>query len=227
MFCSKCGAQNTGNERFCSNCGVQLQNVEQPINNQQINSGNYKLTITRPKEYVASLIKFKIFIDNNVVGTIKNGETVVLDVSAGNHTISLNNTINQNINISCDTYADAVVIAGNKFGLTNIRDNNGTIIQLDDLYATNMDKITKSARGPLLLSIGCIVLTFILLFTVRMVVSPWIYGMSIGYTIINFSSIKRVKNALGDKYKSLVTLNVASIIISVIGIIISMFLIIG
>lgn len=238
MFCSKCGFQNNQGEMFCKQCGAKLENNNQQMNNfynqqnvnvntQNYNNGTYKLTLTRPKGFVGSLIKFKIFIDDNEVGTIKNGETVVLNVSYGNHTISFNKTMNQNINISGDAIADVVVIAGNKFGLSNIRDNNGLNIQNNELNATNADRIIKSAKGPLIFSCTCIVITFVLLFTAKRVISPWIYGISIGYSIINLSSIKKHKQLLNDKYKSLITLNIISIVVGIIGIIISLYLMNG
>ena len=197
------------------------------INTQNINNDPYKLTLTRPKEFVGSLIKFKIFIDGNEVGTIKNGETVVLSVSSGNHTISFNKTMDQNINISGDTSADVVVIAGNKFGLSNIRDNNGLNVQNNELYTESAKKIIKSAKGSLRLSCACIALTFIMLCTIKMVIQPWVYGISIGYTIINLSSLKKHKQVLNDKYGSLITLDIISMVVSIIGIAISIYLMIG
>ena len=226
MFCSKCGFQYNQGEKFCRQCGEGLGDNNQQ-NTQDINNGNYRLTLTRPKNFVGSLIKFKIFIDGNQVGTIKNGETVVLDVSRGNHTISFNKTMDQNINISGDISADVVVIAGNKFGLSNIRDNNGITVQNSELYAESVDKIVKSAKWPLRLSCVCIALTFIMLFTINMVIQPWVYGISIGYTIINLSSIKKHKQVLNGKYKSLIIIDIISIVVSIVGIIISGHLMIG
>ena len=230
MFCSNCGFQINQNEKFCGHCGECLNNNQQNIQTSNINNATYRLTLTRPKNFVASLVKFKIYIDNIEVGTIKNGETVVLNVTSGNHVISFNKTMNQNLNISADIYADVVVISSltsTKFGLSNIRDNNGINVQNNKISTENIDKIIKAAKGPLIFSCACILVTFILLFTVEMVISTWVYGISIGYTIINLSSIKKYKQILNDKYNSLRTLNIISIIISVIGIIISGFLLIG
>lgn len=241
MMCPNCGMPNDSTAKFCGKCGTLLQNMEQPVNNQQsfnnnyqpinnnqsFNNGSFRLTLTRPKSFVGSLITFKIFIDNVQVGTIKNGETTVLNVQAGNHTISFNNTMNQNINIQSDTYADVVVIANNRFGLSNIRDNNGYSAQNNELYTENADKIAKSARGPLIFSCLCIAITFILLYTVEKVIAPWIYGLSIGYTIISLSSISKNKQVLGNKYNSLLTLNIISIVVSIIGAGISIYLMIG
>lgn len=222
MICSKCGFQNNQGEVLCKQCGAELGNIQQNVNN-----GIYKLTLTRQKAFVGSLVKFKIFIDDNQVGTIKNGETVTLNVSSGNHILSLNKTLNQNINISSDTFADVVIIAGNRFGLSNIRNNNGQSTENNELYTENVNKIIKAAKGPLIFSCLCIAITFILLFTVGKVIAPWMYGISIGYTVINLSSIKKFKQSLNDKYTSLITLNVISIIVSVIGFIISGYLMIG
>lgn len=228
MICPTCGMQNENNAKFCGRCGTQLQSMEQPMNNHQnFSNGNFKLTLNRPKSFVGSLIKFKIFIDDVQVGTIKNGETVVLNVQTGAHTISFNKTMNQNLNINSDTYADVVVVASNRFGLSNIRDSSGSNIQNNNIVIENIDKIVKSARGPLIFSCACILITFILLFTVEKVIAPWMYGLSIGYSIISLSSINNNKQSLGDKYKSLLTLNIISIVISAIGAIISIYLMIG
>ena len=196
-------------------------------NTQINNNGTYKLTLTRPKDFVGSLIKFKIYIDNNVVGTIKNGETVVLNVNAGNHVISFNKTMKQDITISGDTSASVVFMGGNQFGLANIGDHTGSNVQSEELASQNVDRMVKSAMGPLVFSIGCIVLTFILLFTAKLVVSPWVYGISMGYAVVSLLSLNNHKEALKDKFGMLILLNIISIGISIIGAIISGFLTIG
>ncbi len=124
-----------------------------------------------------------------------------------------------------DTYADVVVLGGNRFGISNVRDANGSI-QNNQVATNNVENIEKSAKKPLILSCACIGITFLLLFTVQMVVSPWVYGMSVGYTIISISSIKKNKELLNEKYGSLMRLNIISIVVSVIGMIISGMLII-
>lgn len=245
MYCKNCGMQYNPGETMCRQCGAQLENnVQQPnpmvqpqqpmnsFNNQpvmtpnvQTPSGVYKLTLTRPKNFVGSLVKFKIYIDNNEVGAIKNGETIVLDVNAGSHTISFNKTIQQNINMNSDTSADVVVLGGNRFGIANVRDANGSV-QNNQVNTNNVENIEKSAKKPLIASCACIGITFLLLFTVQMVISPWVYGVSIGYTIISISSIKKNKELLNEKYSSLMRLNIISIVVSVIGMLISGFLMI-
>lgn len=251
MYCKNCGMQYNPGETMCRQCGAQLENnIQQPnpmvqppqpvnsFNNQAVitpsvqtnsnvqnTSGVYKLTLTRPKNFVGSLVKFKIYIDNNEVGAIKNGETIVLDVNAGSHTISFNKTIQQNINMYSDTYADVVVLGGNRFGISNVRDANGSI-QNNQVATDNIENIVKSAKKPLIASCACIGITFLLLFTMQMVISPWVYGVSIGYTIISISSIKKNKELLNEKYSSLMRLNIISIVVSVIGMLISGFLMI-
>ncbi len=224
MFCGKCGFQNSPGDTICRQCGALLGNN---IDMQTSKNGTYRLTLNRPNNFVGSLIKFKIFIDNNMVGTIKNGETVVLDVSSGNHTISFNKTMNQNINISSDTFADVEVVAGNRFGLSNIRDNTGVTNQNNEIITDNIDRIAKSAKGPLIMNCLFIAITFIMLFTIKRVISPWIYGISIGYTIINITSINKYKQALNDRYKSLITINIIAMVIGIIGVLISGFFMIG
>ena len=87
--------------------------------------------------------------------------------------------------------------------------------------------MTKSAKGPLIFSCACIAITFVLLFTIKMVVSPWVYFLPIGYTIVNMSSIQKSKQILNTKYGSLMALSVVSIIICIIGFVISSYLTMG
>lgn len=243
MICSKCGTQNDATAKFCGKCGQALQVVQQPVPNvdvqqnninsgtqiinQNINGGVYKLTLIRQKSYVGSLIKFKIYLDNNMVGTIKNGETVVLDVPAGNHMISFNKSMNQNINIMGDTSADVVVIAGNKFGISTVRDRNGAVIQDNNLTQANIEGLEKSAKNTILYGGICILVTFLLLITINMVVSPWIYGAILGLSIVNITATKKSTQIPEDRLKKIKNLNTISIVISVVGMIISELLIIG
>ena len=252
MYCNNCGFQNNPGDMVCKQCGTPLNNnqpnqfnqpdqnmnmnmnnnmnMDMNMNNNNMNmnsNGTYKLTLNRPKNFVGSLVKFKIYIDNNEVGTIKNGETVVLDVAAGNHTISFNKTMTQNITITSNTSADVTVMGGNQFGLSNIRDSSGTSIQSNEMNNDSANRIITSAKGPLIFSCACILITFVLLFTVKMVVSPIVYGFSIGYSCISLHSIHKNKQLINDKYNSLLILNVIAIVVSIIGIAISGYLMIG
>lgn len=217
--------QQINNTYDQQNVGVNAPNVN--VNNPVINNGTYKLTLNRPKSFVGSVVKYKIAIDDNEVGAIKNGETVSFDVSAGQHIVSFNNSMDQNINITCDTTADVVLIAGNQIGLSNIKDSNGQNIQNNELYTENADKIIKESKRPLIVSCSCIVISIVLLYTIQMIVSAWVYGISIGYAIVNLSSTKKYKQTLNDKYKSIIISNIIAIVISIIGAIISISLTVG
>ena len=63
MFCSKCGFQNNPGAIVCGQCGAVLDNNQQNVNTntQNTNNGTYRLTLTRPKDFVGALIKFNIF----------------------------------------------------------------------------------------------------------------------------------------------------------------------
>lgn len=253
MYCKNCGTQYNQGETICKQCGLTLENSyqqiqqspqmmqpQQPMNNfnnqttpnqfyqatsnLQNHNGIYKLTLTRPKNFVGSMVKFKIYIDNNEVGVIKNGETVVLDVNSGNHTISFNKTMMQNIQINGDTFADVGVIGSNQFGLMSIKDSTGTNTQNSTLGASNAEKIIKSAKGPLIFSCAFIGISIILLFAVQMVIAPVMYGISIGYSFINLNSIKQNKELLGDKYQSTLRINIISFVVAGIGLLISLIL---
>lgn len=249
MYCRNCGTQYNQGETTCRQCGAALEynnqqipqpsqmvEPQQPVNNminqQTINpsipnpNGVYKLTINRPNNFVGCLVKFKVYIDNNEVGVVKNGEAIVVNVTSGNHTISFNNTMLQNLQISHDTSIDVGVIGSNKFGIINVKDSNGMTVQTSGIGTQNAEKILKSAKGPLIFSCSCIGITFILLFTVQMVISPVIYGISIGYSIINLNSIKQCKELLKDKYDSARNTSIIAIVVSSIGLLISLFLMI-
>lgn len=235
MYCKNCGMQYNQGEMTCRQCGGQLNNnvqqqtqmaqPQQPVmSNVQNANGVYRLTLTRPKNFVGSLVKFKIFIDNNEVGAIKNGETIVLNVTSGSHTISFNNTMLQNIEINGDTFADVGVIASNKFGIIGIKDSNGNNMQNNTFNVNNAEKIIKSAKGPLIASFVCIGISILLLFTVQMVVSPIVYGVLIGYTYVNYNSTKQNKELLKDKYDSTLKTSIISFVVAGIGLLLSLFL---
>lgn len=250
MYCKNCGMQYNQGEVTCRQCGSALENnVQQPqvvqqqtvntynnqpvinqptptIPNVQSANGVYRLTLTRPKNFVGSMVKFKVYIDNNEVGAIKNGETIVLNVSSGNHIISFNKTMQQNIQINGDTFADVGVIASNQFGIINIKDSNGNNAPNNTLNVNNAEKIIKSTKGPLIASSACIGITMILLFTAGMVISPVVYGILIGYTFINHNSVKQNKELLGEKYESANKTCIISFVVGGIGLLISLFLII-
>ncbi len=206
------GFSNNSNNSYTNN-----MNYNQPLNE---NNLSFNLTITREKEFAGSLIKFKIFIDNVEVGKIKNGETVTLRVQCGQHTISFNNTIKQTINIVSDTSVKVGVIAPNTFGIINNAVN-------DINNSQEIDKVIKSANGPLIFSLCCIVISIVLLMLTNYVISPVMYGISIGYASINMVSIKKYKQSLNDKYQKILSKTIISIIISIVGIIISGYFIIG
>jgi len=52
-------------------------------------SNNAILEITRPKTYVAMMIPFKVFVDAQQVGTVRNGSTQSFEVTPGHHVIQI------------------------------------------------------------------------------------------------------------------------------------------
>ena len=45
------------------------------------------IEITRPKSYVAMMIPFKVFVDDQQVGAVRNGSAQSFEISAGQHII--------------------------------------------------------------------------------------------------------------------------------------------
>ena len=197
-------------------------NYQNQINNNLMNntftnldnniSRNYKLILNRKKNFVGSLAKFNIYIDNQLVGKIKNGQTLELEVSGGNHQISINKNNSVNININRDTTADVVVYGVNNFGISNV---NGETINNNNINTNNnyIIKNEKSTNSVLIASIIPII-SVIMFFTISYYITFWVYGLVIGYAIVNISGLKNQKGSAN--YKKLLTKNIIAIIISAI-----------
>ena len=182
-----------------------------------ISTGKYKLTLTRKKNFVGCAIAFKVFIDGEMVGVIKNGKTLELQVTPGDHEISIHKNNPVHIIINGDTTADVVVFGANNFGITNIN-GQGQIVE-NNQYA---NKNTKSNDIFFYISILIPIISIILLYSVGYVISVWVYGFVIGYCIVNFVGLKNLKSADTEKYKSSLIKNVVSVVINIIAIVLTL-----
>lgn len=85
MFCPKCGKELPDSSNFCTACGhkIETNNTQQNLENQ--NSKTVKVVITRAKKLIGCAIAMKVHIDGNKIGTLKNNESVEIDLPIGEH----------------------------------------------------------------------------------------------------------------------------------------------
>ncbi len=193
--------------------------------NASYGAGNYKLILKRQKAFVASLIAFKIFIDNVEVGKIKNGETISLEITPGQHEISINKNNPIIINVIGDMTADVVVFGSNNFGITNIN-GQGQNISVNGANNNYGGKSSKQTNGLLIATILFPIISVIMYFTLQYVIAVWFYGILIGYGLVNLSGLKNVKDD-AKLHSSILIKNIIAIVINIISIILTMFLTIG
>ncbi len=199
-----------------SNCGEKVFNDNQQVDTNI--SKNYKLILNRKKNFIGSLVSFSIYIDNKLVGKIKNGQTLEFEVSGGVHQISINKNNAVSITINTDTTADVVVFGTNNFGITNI--NGQSINNVSD---NNYSKRNETASNiVLIMSIIVPIISIILYFLSRYYIAFWIYAIIIGYCIVNIAGLKNQK--CSESYKKTVIKNIIAIIISIVSIIITVYL---
>ena len=189
----------------------------------------YKLTLCRKKSFVGSVVALDVNIDNQKVGTIKNGETLELDITAGSHTIYLskesllvsvdpNNAVN--IEVNSDITADVVLFGANNFGITNI---SGQGINVDKEGTQKyFEKNKKKSNLTLVISIIFPIVSVILFISSKLYITPWVYGIVIGYAIVNLVGLKTQKG--NEHYKSNIFKNILAIIISILFAIVTIYI---
>lgn len=246
MNCKKCGSQILENEQYCRNCGEPINTLENQNNyNQQLNNINnsnslniqpnvvqseeqvnytninnnivkYKLTIIRKKAFAGWLDKFNIYIDNVLVGKVKNGQTIELEVNSGNHQISINQNNPVNITITENTIVEAGVFGVDNYGITSI--NGQSIVNNDEFVKKNKN----STNYVFWFSIIVSTISIIMILFLGYYITHWIYAVIIGLGIVNISGLRNQKD--NEQYKELMTKNIISIIISTIMLLVTIYL---
>ena len=196
--------------------------IQQTLGSESNTSSKFKLVLDRKKSFVGSLVAFDIYIDGEKVGKIKNGEKVELDVASGKHVISINKNNPVDIEINGDTSADVVVFGANNFGITNIGGLGSGIVNntVDDRYIKNTQSKVNSC---LITSIAFPIISTVMLFTINYYITPWVYGMIIGYSILNIVGLKNIKDN-SSLYKSSLIKCIISIVICIIAAIIGLYI---
>ncbi len=230
MNCKKCGSQIFANEEYCRNCGEKIdinnqiinQNYNQinnQVNNSNINnmSGNSKLILNRKKNIIGCAVKFDVYIDNQLVGKIKNGQILEFEVTNGVHQIAINKKNPVNVTINADTTADVVVFGANNFGITNI---NGQTINSDmNVTNTNAEKTTNTV---LITSIVLPIISVVMCYLIEYYIAFWVYAIIAGYAVVNISGLKNLKGS--DKYNNLLIKNIIAIILLSISMAVTIYL---
>ena len=73
MFCTNCGKEIPDSSQFCEYCGKSTQSKLQSTKNIQV-------TIQRRKKFTGCAIPMSVFIDNQKVAKLKNGESTQIEV---------------------------------------------------------------------------------------------------------------------------------------------------
>lgn len=226
MNCKNCGYTLFENEQYCRNCGnhISVQNTQ--INYQQQNnytnlsisnnSNKCKLTLRRKKAFVASLVAFEIYIDNVKVGKIKNGQTIEVEITIGNHEISINKNTPVSIVINKDTTVDVVVFGLNNYGISNIDEQNTNNIE-NNYVKKNEDKTNLIFYTSIILPI----ISLIMFLTINFYITHFVYALFMGCAIINVFGLKKLNLNNSKKYKSLLSKNIIAIILLAIAIIVT------
>lgn len=94
MFCTNCGKEIPDGTKFCTSCGYKIENANTqpnaniPVNNMQSNMSNSKmvrLTVIRRKRILGLAVPMRILIDGNQIASLKNDNSVDIDLPAGQH----------------------------------------------------------------------------------------------------------------------------------------------
>ncbi len=198
-----------------------VNNPQQPMYN-NYGTSKCKLTLTREKSFVGCLVSFKIYIDNEKVGKIKNGKTLVLDVTPGQHVITINKKNPVTVMIMGDSSADVVIFGSNSFGITNFKDsNNSNSNNITDDRTLNRCK--SSADFLLYFSIFLPILSVIMYLVTNheYILGFYFYSILIGYFIINIYGLKNIRKSYKKEYTSLLIKNCIACFISVVSLIVT------
>ncbi len=81
MFCNKCGSEVDNGAKFCNKCGANVDGET---------TGKASIVFRREGGIAAALIPTKVFVDNNLVGSLGVGEEMTVMSTIGKHRIDFN-----------------------------------------------------------------------------------------------------------------------------------------
>ncbi len=80
MFCHKCVSEIKEDNKFCANCGNKVIKDE----------NDCYILFERMKQFYGCLVPIDIYLDGNMVGSVKSNKSIKIDTSSGNHKLSFN-----------------------------------------------------------------------------------------------------------------------------------------
>ena len=95
MYCLNCGKKLEIGEKFCKNCGNKTKYHDE--------NGIGKIIISRVNKYTGCLIDFEVFIDEDKVGVLKNGNALTYQMPYGIYNVRIsfmNSSANEQVTIS-------------------------------------------------------------------------------------------------------------------------------
>ena len=84
MYCLKCGVKLGLDSKYCANCGAKTVLSDDSMVG--------KINVIRDKKVFAFAISFSVYIDDTMLGTLKNGNTLSTNIGLGNHELVLKST---------------------------------------------------------------------------------------------------------------------------------------
>lgn len=81
MFCNKCGAEVDNTAKFCNKCGATIEGGV---------AGTASIVFRREGSLAAALVPTKVFLDNNLVGSLGVGEEMTITTTVGKHRVDFN-----------------------------------------------------------------------------------------------------------------------------------------
>ena len=84
MYCLKCGVKLGLDSKYCTNCGAKTVLSDDSMVG--------KINVIRDKKVFAFAISFSVYIDDTMLGTLKNGNTLSTNIGLGNHELVLKST---------------------------------------------------------------------------------------------------------------------------------------
>lgn len=89
MFCTNCGKEIPEESQFCKYCGNKIKQNGQveKTENTNITEKTVRVTFHRLKKFTGCLVPMYIYVDKQLVATLKNNETYETNVTCGKHKI--------------------------------------------------------------------------------------------------------------------------------------------
>ena len=81
MFCNKCGEEIDSTAKFCNKCGATIEGGT---------TGTANIIFRREGGLTAALVPVKVFLDNNLVGSLGVGEEMTTTTTTGKHRVDFN-----------------------------------------------------------------------------------------------------------------------------------------